>query len=752
MQTPRSLYEIRLCFTSSNGNSQLVWLTDGDSKSIGVEAPFTPFLTDTDYDDLRWYLEEYMELPDGGAVVRAAGVEARLGEWGRQLHDAIFGVPENRAALDELLAAPEPRELTIASSDADLLRLPWELMADATGKLALRVSLRRQLDIPRELIARTMKLPLRILYLVSRPEDTGFIDPRMTTKALLAAIDPLGADVQLDFCRPPTLARLGQMLREAQQAGNDYDVVHFDGHGSFLPQSESGALCFEQSDDGSGDSQTDLVAADRLGDLLAQHRILLVVLEACGSATVGKTLVFRSVAPRLILAGVGSVVSMGHAVHVEAARILLDRFYRELASGTSIGHAVAQGRSALVTSPTRWLEHGPAARTLKLADWFLPQLYQRGMDDPLLPAGLASQQSLRQFDLFLSHNHNDSSRVEALARTLSEEHGLRVWLDKWECQPGKLEPQCAAGIRNSRFTVVAGSQAALNSQWVDWEINQHLELNPDADRLLPLKFEPLQLPPHLEDQMWVDFTDPAHDAASAALLARLIRSTDAADARRRRGFRPPARQRDEHGPFPLPPAYGFHGRARELLTLERQLRSERGIVLHAMGGMGKTALASEAADWWTRSGLFRDGACFVSFEQFTSAERVVQVFGCYVAGENFNHLPASEQRRRAIEFIQQKQVLLVWDNFESALPQFNDAASPYTDDERTRLAELFGDLTRGPGAARCWSPAVPARPACPAPAGTSCTVWPAPTASGCWPKSCSATTSGSAIPASAGKG
>jgi hypothetical protein len=116
-----------------------------------------------------------------------------------------------------------------------------------------------------------------------------------------------------------------------------------------------------------------------------------------------------------------------------------------------------------------------------------------------------------------------------------------------------------------------------------------------------------------------------------------------------------------------------------------------------MGGMGKTALASEAAAWWTRSGLFRDGACFVSFEQFTSAERVVQVFGCYVAGENFNQLPPGEQRRRAIEFMQQQQVLLVWDNFESTLPQFNDAASPYTDDERRRLAELFADLTRGPG-------------------------------------------------------
>jgi hypothetical protein len=48
------------------------------------------------------------------------------------------------AALEQLLAAPEPRELTVGSSDASLLRLPWELMADAAGKLALRVALRRQ--------------------------------------------------------------------------------------------------------------------------------------------------------------------------------------------------------------------------------------------------------------------------------------------------------------------------------------------------------------------------------------------------------------------------------------------------------------------------------------------------------------------------------------------------------------------------------------------------------------------------------
>ena len=55
---------------------------------------------------------------------------------------------------------------------------------------------------------------------------------------------------------------------------------------------------------------------------------------------------------------------------------------------------------------------------------------------------------VRQFDVFLSHNHSDSDRVESLARLLMETHGLRVWLDKWECGPGKLEPQCETGIEN----------------------------------------------------------------------------------------------------------------------------------------------------------------------------------------------------------------------------------------------------------------------------------------------------------------
>ena len=95
------------------------------------------------------------------------------------------------------------------------------------------------------------------------------------------------------------------------------------------------------------------------GHPLAKYKISLVVLEACRSGTMGRTAVFRSVAPRLIQAGVGSALSMGHAVHVEAARLLLDRFYRELVRGTTIGQAIAEARSTLISTPARWLETGP---------------------------------------------------------------------------------------------------------------------------------------------------------------------------------------------------------------------------------------------------------------------------------------------------------------------------------------------------------------------------------------------------------
>src|SRR5438270_430670 len=118
------MQDLRVTFESASDKSYQARLTDAGGTALGVEVPITPFLSEKDYDDLRWYLEEYMDLPDGGAVVRAGQVEANLGRWGRALHHALFGPEENRTLLRTLLDGPEPRELTIATAESALLRLP----------------------------------------------------------------------------------------------------------------------------------------------------------------------------------------------------------------------------------------------------------------------------------------------------------------------------------------------------------------------------------------------------------------------------------------------------------------------------------------------------------------------------------------------------------------------------------------------------------------------------------------------------
>ena len=99
---------------------------------------------------------------------------------------------------------------------------------------------------------------------------------------------------------------------------------------------------------------------------------------------------------------------------------------------------------------------------------------------------------------------------------------------------------------------------------------------------------------------------------------------------------------------------------------------------------------------------------FISFEQFVSCDRIVAVLGEYCEGPNFHKRNAAEQRELAVRYMQDRSLLMVWDNFESVLPQFNapnedgsDAETRlYTPEERGRITELFSELTVGSGRGR----------------------------------------------------
>ena len=227
--------ELRLVFQPAQDTTMTVRAdfssVDGGMRGGGQPQPFTFQLRPNDYADVRWYLEEYMELPIGGSVLRANRIEQSLIQWGRDLYKAVFDYGDHRDLIRDLIRAEPPCLLTIATSNSGILRLPWELMADERGPLTRRdVTIRRQLETVQQHLEYDVGSPLRLLLVVSRPDNAGFIDPRHSTRAMLDALTSLGDNVTVEFCRPPTLARLEEMLAESNGA---HDIVHFDGHGNY---------------------------------------------------------------------------------------------------------------------------------------------------------------------------------------------------------------------------------------------------------------------------------------------------------------------------------------------------------------------------------------------------------------------------------------------------------------------------------------------------------------------------------------
>src|SRR5262249_25504079 len=152
-----------------------------------------------------------------------------------------------------------------------------------------------------------------LLFVVSRPKGSGFLDPRADAAAVLDAIEQHAPGrFTWEFLRPPTMDALSDRFRDESMPA--VDIIHFDGHGVFdavggLPErvkkqrppvssvlsgtfvkeptadsadgspANTGYLLFE-ADDG----EPDLVSADQLGFNLHQRNVPLVVLSACQSA------------------------------------------------------------------------------------------------------------------------------------------------------------------------------------------------------------------------------------------------------------------------------------------------------------------------------------------------------------------------------------------------------------------------------------------------------------------------------------
>jgi tetratricopeptide (TPR) repeat protein len=390
--------ELLLNFSDAN---QLTVSFDGESSGA---IDFQSSITAAELQDVRWYLETYgaqytADVDDD----RADRIAVSLKKIGTQLFAAAFGERSAIRLFDQFLNEMEPgRVLTVSSLRPEILALPWELLHQPGGAYVFnekpRISIRRKLaGANAGRIAKKFKPKnqLRVLMVVSRPVDAGFIDPRGESIAVLDAIDRHGEDrITVEFLRPGTLAGLTARLEDDDLPS--IDILHFDGHGVFdaagslagkseLLKGEGqnrGYLLFEKVD-----GTQDLVSAERLGELLNQQGLGLVVLSACQSSMYGQesddaeTGAIGSVAARLTQTGVPSVLAMSYSVLVKTTEMLFGAFYENLVRGKGIGESLDNARRSLMQDPERGQRsRGQECFTLRLEDWFVPTLYQSGSD------------------------------------------------------------------------------------------------------------------------------------------------------------------------------------------------------------------------------------------------------------------------------------------------------------------------------------------------------------------------------------
>ncbi len=159
------------------------------------------------------------------------------------------------------------------------------------------------------------------------------------------------------------------------------------------------------------------------------------------------------------------------------------------------------------------------------------------------------------------------------------------------------------------------------------------------------------------------------------------------------------------GELPPTPETGFVGRSRELLALQRLLRSdekERYAVVCGQGGEGKTALVAEFARWMVRSHQLRRAA-FVSVELYNHAGAVLDALGRQLVRAEYS-VATFENPEQAIlpveRAIREEPTLLVIDNMESILlPPFladtaSDALSEDAKHELEAILQLCQRLNR----------------------------------------------------------
>jgi tetratricopeptide (TPR) repeat protein len=398
------------------GNSQQVHLAldrDRNGRPRTATVPFAFELGELDREELRWYLEDYLECPIHPAPVIAGRIEQRLAELGRDLFTGVFATRD----AQDLWAQVHDRLPTTrveVTGEVEAAWLPWELLRDPKTDTPVALAVDTFVRAEHQ-TATHPALPhpvggdrLRVLLVICRPGGAADVPFRSIASHLVRLSAQAREAFQLDVLRPPTFRQLGKVLREAADYGQPYLVVHFDGHGTWADLSARGDgvvslsplryplvspmrpgahgyLLFE--DPATKDNQR-LVDGPALGRLLVETGVGVLVLNACRSAHAdlapipqpmarvtdahARIRAYGSLAQEAVDAGVAGVAAMRYSVYVVTAAQFVADLYASLLAGLPLGTAVTRGRKQLAEQPDREIAFVPRP----LQDWLVPVVFE----------------------------------------------------------------------------------------------------------------------------------------------------------------------------------------------------------------------------------------------------------------------------------------------------------------------------------------------------------------------------------------
>jgi len=320
---------------------------------------------------VQWYLEQYLVFPWGEFRERAQRVETLLQQLGAELFESTFGNRETAALYEHVADDLANTRIAVHAATPEGIGLPWELLRDPRrgtyGQLATGAHsfIRSQSDLVFEPPPPSTGETFNILLVICRPVDGEDLPFQSEARRLLELVRRHRDQVRLDVLRPPTFDQLAKVLGEKP---GQYQAVHFDGHGRFLEAAQGqGVLAFEEED-----GRTRRVTGDELGRLVAGKGVPLVVLSACQSGMTRPEALFPSIGNQLLMAGVGGVVAMTHAIQLQGALRFMARLYEGLMQGEELARAVTLGREALRAGPYRFSPIGE----VPLQDWIVPVVFE----------------------------------------------------------------------------------------------------------------------------------------------------------------------------------------------------------------------------------------------------------------------------------------------------------------------------------------------------------------------------------------